>query len=397
MSGLTSTGFVAATLEEIKEEIETELLATVDPGLDLSPDQPMGQIVGIVSQREAKLWELLAVAYGGADPAAAESFLLDGVCDLTGTTRLPATKSSVTINCGVDNNFSAAVGALKANVSGSPLVLFKNKSAVGPLTPAGTYPIVFEATEYGPTQALAGTLTVITAPVGGWNTATNPLDATLGRLTETDAALAIRREEELSKAGACTVDSLRADLLEVTGVQQAFVFENTSLVTNSDGMPGKSFEAVIFDGTSPAATNADIAKVVWEGKPSGIEMHGTTSVNHVDATGVTRVVKFSRATVRQVWLEFDLTIDANTWPATGATLVKAAVALAGASALNLGIDVVAARVKAWAFGLGVLDVTALRLGFAVSPVGTSNLTITGRQIASLDTSRMTVATTAGTP
>jgi hypothetical protein len=39
---------------------------------------------------------------------------------------------------------------------------------------------------------------------------------------------------------------------------------------------------------------------------------------------------------------------------------------------------------------GVTDVTALRLGFAASPVGTTNLVVTGRAIARFDTSRVLV-------
>lgn len=401
--GLTPTGFVAPTFDEIKLEIETELLATVDPALDLSPDQPMGQIVGIVAQREARQNELLSVAYGGFDPRSAEGFLLDGVCAFTGTTRDGATKSRVSANIDVDAGFTATAGTMQANVNGYPGIVFVNATDLGPLT-AGVHSVVFEAAVYGPVVANAGTLTVISAPVGGWNSITNPTDALVGKGQETDTSLRLRREQELSAAGSCTTDAIRADLLQIEHVdgtrpvQQAFVFENTSLVTDADGVPGKAFEAVIFDGITPLATNAEVGAVIWKNKPSGVEAHGATSVTVSAAQGRPRTVKFSRATVRQVWLELDLSVDPVTFPGTGAALVKAAIVSLGGAALNLGIDVVAARVKAWALTVpGVLDVPALRLGFAASPVGTSNLVITARQIAALDTSRISVTTATGTP
>lgn len=403
MAGLTPTGFTAKTIEEIKAEVEADFLALVDPALDLSPDQPFGQIVGIVAQREAKLWELLAVAYGGADPRAAESFLLDGVAAITGTVRAGETKSRVFADCNVNAAFSALAGTMFCNPTSSPGSVFTNVAAVGPLA-AGVYSIEFVATAFGPIVANAGTLTVITSPVSGWNSVTNPTDAQVGAAQESDASLRAKRENELSAAGACTNDALRADLLRIEHVDgvrpitQAFVFENTSKVTDANGLPSKSFEAVIFDGISPLATDAEVAKVIWGSKPSGLESYGTTSVNIVDSTGTTRIVKFSRATIKNVWLEADVSVDVNAFPLTGTTLVKDAIVALGKSHQNLGIDVVSAKTKSWALTVpGVLDVTALRLGFAVSPVGTANLVITGREIANFDTSRITVASTPGTP
>lgn len=397
MSGFSSTGLTIKTIQEIVAEIGAELLATVDPALDLSPDQPLGQIVGIFAQREAKLWELLATVTDAINPDAAEDFLADSLCALTGTVREPAKKSTVSLNCVVGASFTASAGQMMANVSGQDTVRFVNVDAVGPLT-AGTHAIDFQSVDYGAVSANAGTLTVITAPVSGWTSCTNPLDATLGSDIENDADLMVRREEELAASGACTVDSIRADVLQIEGVQQCFVFENTTLETDSDGLPGKAIEVVIFDGTSPAADDDEVAQKVWDSKPSGSQAYGSTSGTATDTQGVERTVAFSRATVKNVYLEFDVTIDVTEFPTDGADQIKDAVADYGDSKLNLGIDVVAVKMKAAALAVpGVLDITALRLGFSASPVGTSNLTITGREIASLDTSRITVATTPGTP
>lgn len=396
-TGVTSVGFTKKILADIQADINAELLAKVDPALDLSPDQILGQIVAIVANREAKIWEIVETLCHSTNPDGVEGFLADFLCALSGTTRNPAKKSTVTLNCTVGAAFSATLGQMMANVVGFPNLRFTNKAAVGPLS-AGVQPIVFESVDYGPIAANAGTLTVITAPVTGWTVCTNPLDATLGSLRETDAALMARRQNELTAPGACTVDSIRADVLKVTGVQQCFVFENTTLVPDATGLPGKAVEVVIYDGLVPASSTLAVANVIWGGKPSGVQTYGSTSQAITDATGQPRTVFFSRATVLPVWLEFDLTVDVTAFPATGAALVQAAVAAAGLAALNLGIDVVSAKMKAAALTVaGVLDVPALRLGLTAAPVGTSNLVITGRQIASLDTSRILVNATPGTP
>jgi hypothetical protein len=228
---------------------------------------------------------------------------------------------------------------------------------------------------------------------------TNPLDAIEGTQVEQDGDLRVRRQVELTAPGACTVDSIRSDILAVKGVKQCYVFENTGLTTDGNGLPGKSIEVVVYDGLVPAAADNDIAQVVWDSKPSGSETYGSTTVSTIrDSTGVLRSVNFSRATVEDVWLEFDVEVDSNFFPSNGADLIKLAASNYGQQILNLGRDVFANAFKAQALSVaGVLDVTALRLGFAPSPVGTTNLTITGRQIADVDTSRMIVNVTPGTP
>lgn len=399
-AGISSTGFTKKTLEEIAAEWATELRAEIDPNLDLEPDQPFGQVVAIASQREAMLWEIIETLSNALNPSAAEGYLADNVCEITGTLREPARKSTVTLSCALGADFTAAAGAMMANVSGQEGVRFVNVAAVDHTgDPEASYDIYFACTEYGPTVALAGTLTVRTNSVSGWNSCTNALDAALGCNREEDADLLARREDELSAPGACTTDAIRADVLQVTGVAQCYVFENVSNATDGDGLPAHSFEVVVYDGVSPLADNDEIAEAVWGGKPSGIQCVGSTTVLVTDDTGTQRASKFSRATVKPVYLDFSaVVIDTSAFPLDGAAQIKAAVVASAAVRQNLAIDVVAARVKAAALTVeGVLDVPTLYLGFAASPVATANLVITGREIASFDTSRIAVTTTPGTP
>lgn len=394
---LTSTGFVMPTLEETKASLEAELLETVDPALDLSPDQPFGQIVGIFSSKVTEVYEIVQTLANSMNPGTAANFLLDNIAAITGTKREQPKKSTVKLNCVLGASFTAAAGAMTANVLGQPDVLWRNVGAVSQ-TLAGTYSIDFECIIYGPNPANAGTLTTITVPVAGWTSCTNPLDAVLGSFDEKDESLRKRREDELSAPGACTVDSIRADVLQVPGVQQCYVFENVTLATDANGLPGKSIEVVIYDGNTPAAVNADVAQTVWDGKPSGSETVGSTTVSVKDSQGNDRYAKFSRATVKNVWLEYDVVVDANFFPANGADLIKTAAALHGDTYQNLSVDVFAVRFKSQALTIpGVLDVPALRLGFTALPVGTANLTITGREIADIDTSRILVNVTTGSP
>lgn len=389
MAGVTSLGFTKKTVEEIKAELETDQLETIDATLNLSADQPVGQLNAVFAKHLADVWALAEVAYSAFDRDAAEGRLLDNIGSITGTPREPARKSLVTCTVNLGASFSQPAGALMANVAGQPDIKFVNRDAVTSTT-SGNYTAVFESIDYGPVVANAGTLTQITAAVSGWNSITNAADAELGALEEGDTDYRQRQADELTAPGACTTDAIRADLLKVKGVLQAFCFENVTLTTDADGLPGKAIECVIYDGASPTASNNEVAQAIWNSKPSGSETYGAITAYAVDALGITRTVKFSRATIKNVYLEFDITVDASKYPIDGAALVKAAAVEKG-NTLNLGDDVIALALRSSALSVqGVLDVTAMRLGFSASPVGLVNLAISGREIARFDTSRVTV-------
>lgn len=393
MAGVDDTGLTLKTIEEIVDEMGVDALTTISPALNLDPDQFIGQIFGIIAKKMAELWELEQVAYNAMNRNAAEGFLLDNIGDLTGTKRDPATKSQVSCTVNLGASFSQPAGVMTANVAGAPDLKFVNKNTVTSTT-AGNYTAIFEATVTGPVIANAGTLTVITTPVSGWNSITNPTDATVGSNIESDAAYRVRQRNELAAAGSGTVDGMRADILRIPGVQQAFVFENTTNVTDGNGLPAHSIEVVIYDGSTPTASDATIFQTIWDNKPSGIETYGFTTGTATASDGTTRTVKFSRATVKPVYLNYvNVVTDPAFFSASeGPAQIKAAAALRGDTIFTLGVDVVALQLKGAALSVaGVVDVPTLYLGFSANPVTTANLVINQREIADIDTSRITVS------
>lgn len=403
MSGLTAQGFQAKTLQEILAEIQADQLAEVAADLDLSPAQPLGQINGIISDKLAEAWELLALAYSAFNESQAEGYLLTALALLTGTKRPPASKSTVTCTLTLAAATTVPAGRV-ISVTGQPTIRFVLTADVVSTT-SGDYPGIFEAEITGPVVANAGTLEVIVTPVSGWTAVTNPLDAAVGRNEATDTELRQRRAEELAAPGSSTTDAIRSDILQIEHtdgskpVEECRVFENTTLVTDGDGLPGKSFEVVLWDGATPLATNAEIGKVVWESKPSGIESYGVTSANVLDSLGFTRTIRFTRATQRLVWLTYTLTTDNTFDPINGPAALKALVVSRSDALLKqaggghvLGADVIALAFRAVALEItGVVDISDFRLGFASSPTGTANLTIASRELARFDTSRIVVA------
>jgi uncharacterized phage protein gp47/JayE len=399
MAGLTLTGFVTKSYEEISGEIASEIRSKIGTGVNTSTSSPLGQVIGIVSEKLAELWEVGLALYGSQDPNEATDRALDFVAGITGTRRLAATKSRVVATVNVDPGTYAA-GTLTAHVAGNPQSRFTNISAVtngGAV--AASYLVEFEATATGPTFANAGTLTQIATPVSGWNSVTNAQDAVPGTNIENDASLRLRREDELAAAGGSTFDAIRSDLLQLLTAQGVIggvtIFENDGDTTDENGLPPHSFEALVFDGTptGTAVEDADIARAIWFTKPAGIKTHGSVTEAHVDSTGQTRSVRFSRPTTKNVYLAFDVVVDEELgWdPSSGPAAIKAAVVARGERVRNVGADVVLAQLYPAVLSVpGVVDISEVRAGFSPSPIGTVNLAIGLRELADYDTSRITV-------
>jgi uncharacterized phage protein gp47/JayE len=95
--GLTTEGFLVKTLDIIRNEIGVALQQAFGPSIRLDDESILGQIVGIVSERLALLWELAEVVNSGYDPDAASGASLEQLCLITGTQRPVATYSAVTL------------------------------------------------------------------------------------------------------------------------------------------------------------------------------------------------------------------------------------------------------------------------------------------------------------
>lgn len=406
--GLTPYGFRAKTLEEIREELATRLRDNIrdSSGRRVLNTEvgAVSQIVGTVASAAREAWESLEAVHAASDRDRASGAGLRSVAAVTGTRALGPTKSTVTLSLTLGSTVTVPAGSI-VSVAGTPEARFVTTTSTTS-TSAGDYDVETEAETAGPVVANAGTLTVIETPVAGWTAVTNPIDAVEGALAETDPELRARAEAELAAPGRSPQDAIRAVLLQLlrdNGITNGSVtvYMNVSDVTDGDGLPPHSVEAVIHDGTDDATglTTAQIAATLWSCVGGGIKSHGTTSTTVVDSAGGIQPVEFTRPTIRPVYLSVAAAVSvARGWDAeNGATSAKAKIVAHGDAIHGVGDDVAMLRMGAAAFVAGVLDVTSFTLGLSASPVGTANLTIGRRELATFDTSRVVFTPTIVSP
>jgi len=95
--GINTTGFNRKRIEDIRDEIKSSLRGTFGNSVNLDERAPLGQLLGIFSERESLIWQLFEDIYNNLNPTGAEGVSLDNVVSLTGSVRKSATKSTGTL------------------------------------------------------------------------------------------------------------------------------------------------------------------------------------------------------------------------------------------------------------------------------------------------------------
>jgi len=444
MAGVTSQGFTALTFGEIRDSLRARWRSVFGNAVNVDSRSRNGQLIELFADPLSSVWELGETLAAAFDPNGAIGVLLENLSALTGTTRRPASRSTVELLC-VGTTGTVLLTGRRAKVDGTT-ALFESTEAgnlisapawisagysvgqfvasdgaiwmcteglapstVAPSGPGPTFTepgvmtwrrlgdgdgydlVSFQSVDFGPVQGYAGTITMIDSPVAGWGGVYNLLDASPGQFAETDAELRIRRAQEIASIGSAPLDAIRAELLRVPGVTSVTVFENTTDVT-VDGITPHAVEALIEGGDETAIREALFAAVA-----AGIETCGGVSGSVVDTAGNSHTIKFSRPTSVNIYATLLVTKDPGVFPVDGDAQIKAAI-VAWGDARGVGRDTVASAVAAQAFTVpGVLDVPTVYIGTAPSPGTSTTIAISVRQRAVYDTSRITVTLSNGTP
>lgn len=82
--GITPTGFVRKTYDDIVAELGTAAQGVFGPGINLDPESPNGQFHGIIADKVAELWEVAEDTYHSGDPFQAEGTRLDSIMQANG-------------------------------------------------------------------------------------------------------------------------------------------------------------------------------------------------------------------------------------------------------------------------------------------------------------------------
>lgn len=242
-----------------------------------------------------------------------------------------------------------------------------------------------QAVVIGDIEQEANTITQIVTPVLGWDSVTNPLASSPGRLEETDEELRLRFRNTKLDRSTNLLDSLYAALINLEGVQEVAIYENDTSVTDSNGVLGHSFLPVVLGGSSQA-----IAEAIWENKPIGILSQGNTVVTITDTQGFLHDIGFERPSPVNIYIIINLTTDPTSYPGDGDNQIKQYIIDYASENIGVGDDVIWSRLFTPINMVAGHEVDSLYIGTSPSPSGTANIPIAFNELATFTSINITV-------
>ena len=233
----------------------------------------------------------------------------------------------------------------------------------------------FTAVNEGLQTCEIGELDTIAVGVSGWNSVYNYVAGDPGEDLESDESLRVRRAAAARvRKSRATDPAIEAALLDVRGVSSALVKSNRGFATDSDGIPGKSFNSLVIGGN-----DNEIAQCIYENQPSGIQSYGNTSVNITDSHGIEQQISFSRPTPMYLWVKVTYSLyDEEAFP--GQDVVKDALVEWAEKEYTLGKDIISTRINQ-----GLYDVPGI--GVATCAVAVTDSPDTAPSSASYETDK----------
>lgn len=126
--GVTPEGLVIKRQSDIQQEMNDDTRGVYGTAIDLDPRRPIGQFLGIFSERFAQIWELIEQVYLARYPRTAEGKQFDDVASYNGLQRRPATNSKVAVRL-TGTVATVIPQGTRASVVGSPDSIFQTDAA----------------------------------------------------------------------------------------------------------------------------------------------------------------------------------------------------------------------------------------------------------------------------
>lgn len=270
LATVDANGLVAASFPEIKDAYVRAMQQIYGYGIDVSDASADGQYVMMESLILNNIYRTLESLSDNLSLASATGRYLDILSQISGITRQGATYSKVNVNVTATSDVNTPGYLFFEDTSGNTWqwinpIDFDNNPTVSFAVGSPTA-ITLTATELGAINTAKDT--VFKCTVNNGLTATATEDAIVGQNEETDTELKVRRFRSLGQSGRTVIDALTANLLNVAGIEDVWVY------TNNTGI-----EQLMDDETKVANHNVYIV-VYWQhGVTVSDEIIGETIYN----------------------------------------------------------------------------------------------------------------------
>lgn len=363
--GLNERGFRRKLYDEILSDMESKAVSLFGDDVSLGTKTPLGMFLRVSAWTIGTVWQLVEKVYNSAFISTSEGVSLDRLVKNIGLYRRPASRSIGEVTFYGDNGTTITQGVLLTTDTGKTYRTTDYGTISG-----GQLTLSIESIDRGSIyNVTTGLINKTVNTIAGVNSVSNLSPTFNGLDTETDPELRSRYNLSLSKPGSSTVESIRATILAVEGVEECVVSQNNTM-NELEGIPPKSIAPLVLGGT-----NEMVGKAIYSVKAAGIQSYGVTEVDVLDSLGNTHKIGFTRPTTVTVNVVATLSTT-DQFPIDGTTQVGDKIK-SYINSLSIGESVIFTKIIGVIQEVnGIVDIPVL----TVNGVST-NLNITSNQIA----------------
>jgi len=252
---ITKSGVQASTQAEIMRNLATAYRTIYGEDIELEPNTPDGQVIGIFAQMMSDYSELMRNLFASLLPSMAEGNFLDWTLDLISLRRVSGSPAVVNLRLDFEGAYDIEAGSYVAAIQGTN---FTNDKAI---TEAGLY--AFTAADSGSMQFVQNEpVNVITPVIGITASFANAISNGADYESDTDFR---RRWRDKVANRRHSAAQIAIGIEQIDGVDDCRVYEVTTPAFG--GIPINSIYAVVKRG------NFDYGKVldaIYRMKPPGI-------------------------------------------------------------------------------------------------------------------------------
>lgn len=281
-----ATGIHRPPFEDVIDYLTSGLRLIFGEDLYLDNDCQDGQFVGLLAFQINNVNAALVEAYNSYAPSTAQGTGLSSVVKTNGIERDVPSYSTVDL---------LLIGQAGATIYDAVAQDDQNQSWIlpSPITfpYIGQLVVTAQAAQLGAVTGPAGSINRIGTPQLGWQSVTNPNDASIGQPVESDPQLRVRQSKSTALPSSSLQEGLSAGLATVPNVGRINVVQNDSDVQDQYGIPDHSISAVV-EGSDQQA----IADIIRVKKGVGASTYGDVVVSSLDQYGVPHSIAFFRPT-----------------------------------------------------------------------------------------------------
>lgn len=286
MAKLTENGIVIERLDRIIETLEQGFKQIYGQNINLAPDTPDGQMIGILAQMKMDIEELAENIYKQLDPNLASGAWLEQRVAYAGLVRRQASYSYLrSVILSGEPNAQLPAGIVCTDPNKVRWVLVQNVR----LNEQGSIRADFRSEELGAFSLPENVNLTVETVTLGLETIVTTEAAQIGEDEESDPELRQRFFLSRSQNSHSSIDAMHSAIANLPDVKNVVILENMHDYPDDNNVPAHSLNVIVEGGDNTA-----IARAIVEHKGAGTGLMGSTEVT-LNVAGAEQIYRFDRA------------------------------------------------------------------------------------------------------